>query len=205
MARPRRDRRYKQPVHRSTTATPNRGAPDFLKRDLLNQKQQFVRGVPNNYLYLGGATVALVAGALVASDMGFVDLSFFGLAPSGLTGTTAANPTVVKTGEPLKLTGDIFGRNGQPVKIPAVYLAIWEDNGDLVYNQMVGQNNSHFEADVQTANFRDGQYSYAVDSKPITGKPPELSSVPSYSPNTEVSVSPGGAAFGQQPFGITLT
>lgn len=203
MGRPRRDRRFKQPQHRATTASPNRGAPDFLKRDLLGQKAQFVQGVPNNYLYLGTAALGLIGTALVASDMGFIDLSFFGLAPSGVTGSAAANPSVVKTGEPLKITGDIFGRNSQPVKVPAVYVAIWEDNGDQVYNQQVGQNTSHFEADIQTANLRDGQYTFAVDSKPIVGKPPELASVPTYTP-LDTSVSPGGGAF-PGPFGVTLT
>lgn len=203
MGRPRRDRRTKAPVHRATTASPNRGAPDFLKRDLLGQKQQFIGGIPNNYLYIGTAALGLIGTALVASDMGIVDLSFFGLAPSGLQGSTAANPSVVKTGEPLKITGDIFGRNSQPVKIPAIYVAIWEDNGDQVYNQQVAQNTSHFEADIQTANLRDGQYTYAVDSKPIVGKPPELANVPTYTP-LDTSVSPGGGAF-PGPFGVTLT
>ena len=207
MGRPRRDRRYKQPIHRSTTATPNRGAPDFLRKDLLGQKTQFIKHVPNNYLYIGGAVTMLLGGAIVASEMGLVDLSFFGLAPSGLVGSASATPAVVKTGEPLKVVGDIFGRNGQPIKIPSIYLGIWEDNGDQVFNQMVSQNNSHFEADIQTANFRDGTYYFAVDNKPMVGKPQELTNVPNYSPDTEVSVSPGGAAFPGQPqnFGITLT
>jgi hypothetical protein len=177
-----------------------------MRRDFLGMKQQIIPKVPNNYLYLGAGAMALIGTLLVASDMGLVDLSFFGLAPSGMVGSASANPSVVKTGEPLKVTGDIFGRNGQPVKTPNVYLAIWEDTGDQVYNQMVGQNTSHFEADVQTANLRDGQYSFAVDSKPIVGKPPELANVPNYTP-FDTSVSPGGAAFPGQPqqFGITLT
>lgn len=206
MGRPRRDRRTKAPIHRSTTASPNRGAPDFMRRDLLGMKQQIIPKIPNNYLYIGTAALGLIGTALVASDMGLVDLSFFGLGQSGLVGSASANPAVVKTGEPLKITGDIFGKNSQPVKIPSIYLAIWEDNGDQAYNQMVGQNSSHFEADIQTANFRDGTYSFAVDNKPIVGKPPELTNVPAYTP-FDTSVSPGGAAFPGQPkeFGITLT
>ena len=204
MGRPRRDRRFKQPIRRSTTATPNRGAPDFLRRDLLGQKSQFVKNIPNNYLYLGGGALALIGTALLASEMGWVDLSFFGLSPQGgMVGTAAADKHMVRTGEPVKITGDIY-KSGQPVKVPQIYLGVWEDNGDQMYNQMVAQNTSHFEVSLETANFRDGTYSFAVDSKPFTGKPPELTNVPVYTPY-ETSVSPGGGAFQGQQFGATLT
>ena len=195
----------KAKTRRATTATPNRGAPDFLRRDLLGQKQQFVKGIPNNYLYIGGGTLALIGTALVASEMGLVDLSFFGLSPAGgLVGTVASDRPLVRTGEPVKITGDIYGRNQQPVKIPAIYMGIWEDNGDQAFNSMVAQNTSHFEVSVDTANYRDGTYSIAVDSKPFTGRPAELTNVPVYT-QYNTPVSPGGGAFQGAPFGVTIT
>ena len=204
MPRPRRDRRFKPVQHRSTTASPNRGAPDFMRRDWLGQKSQFVKSVPNNYLYVGAGTLALIGSALIASEMGWVDLSFFGISPmGGMVGTAASDKAMVRTGEPVKITGDIY-KNNQPVKVPQIYLGVWEDNGDQMYNQMVAQNTSHFEATLETANYRDGTYSFAVDSKPFSGKPPELANVPVYTP-LETSVSPGGAAFTNTPFGVTLT
>lgn len=205
MGRHRRDRRYKQPVHRSTTATPNRGMPDFLRRDLLGQKSQFIKGVPNNALYLGGGAVALISTALLASEMGWVDLSFFGISPAGgLVGTVSADRHLVRTGETVKIAGDVYGRNQQPVKVPQIYVGIWEDNGDQMFNSMVAQNTSHFEIPISTANWRDGTYSIAVDSKPMAGRPAELTNVPVYTPlNTPVS--PGGGAFQNQPFGATIT
>ena len=204
MGRPRRDRRFKKPVHRSSPSSVNRGAPDFLRKDFFNQRQQFVRGVPNNYLYLGGGALLLIGTALVASDYGLVDLSFFGIGQGGLVGTAAPDRHLVRTGEPVKITGDIYGRNQQPVKVPQIYVGVWEDNGDQMVNQLVAQNTSHFEFTVDTSNFRDGTYSFAVDSKPMAGKPAELTSVPIYTPH-ETSVSPGGAAFQGTPFGVTLT
>ena len=204
MGRPRRDRRTKAPVHRSTSASPNRGAPDFLRRDFFNVKQPWVRGIPNNYIYIGGGVLALLGTALVASDMGLVDLSFFGLSPmGGLVGTAAPDRPLVRTGEAVKITGDIY-KNNQPVKVPQIYLGVWEDNGDQAFNQMVAQNASHFEVSLETANYRDGTYSFAVDSKPFAGKPAELTNVPTYTP-FETSVSPGGGAFQGQPFGATIT
>lgn len=204
MGRPRRDRRFKQPIRRSTTATPNRGAPDFMKRDFFAQKHQFVKGVPNNYLYVGAGAFALIGTALLASEMGLVDLSFFGLSPQGgLVGTAAADKHMVRTGEPVKIAGDIY-KSGQPVKVPAIYVGVWEDNGDQMFNQMVAQNTSHFEVTLDTSNYRDGIYSFAVDSKPFAGKPAELTNVPVYTPY-ETSVSPGGGAFQGTPFGVTLT
>lgn len=206
MGRPRRDRRYKQPVRRSSTSSVNRGAPDFLRHDFFNQRQQFVRGVPNNYLYLGGGALALIGTALLANEYGLVDLSFFGLGQQGgLVGTAAADRHMVRTGEPVRITGDIYSKNQQPVKVPSIYVGVWEDNGDQMFNQMVAQNTSHFEVTLDTSNYRDGTYSFAVDSKPMAGKPAELTSVPVYTPH-ETSVSPGGGAF-QPPgaFGVTLT
>lgn len=204
MGRPRRDRRFKQPVRRSSTSSVNRGAPDFLRHDFLGMRQQFVKGVPNNYLYLGGGALALIGTMLIGSEMGLVDLSFFGIGQGGLVGTAAADRHMVRTGEPVKITGDIYGKNQQPVKVPQIYVGVWEDNGDQMFNQMVAQNTSHFEVTLNTANFRDGTYSFAVDSKPFAGKPPELTTVPVYTPH-ETSVSPGGGAFQGTPFGVTLT
>ena len=193
-------------VKRRTTATPNRGAPPFLRRDLLGQKYPIVKGIPNNYLYIGGGTLALLAGAFLANEQGWVDLSLFGLAPNGVTASAAANPAVVKTGDPVKITGDVFGRNGQPLKLNQIFLGVWEDTGDQMFNSLVGQNTSHFEALLQTSNYRDGNYYFAVDWKPVTGKPPELQNVPQYT-NLPTPISPGGAAFPGQPqqFGVTIT
>ena len=205
MGRHRRDRRFKQVQHRRTTATPNRGAPDFLRRDLLNQKHQFVKNVPNNYLYLGGGAVALITTALLASEMGWVDLSFFGISPmGGLVGTVAADRQLVRTGEQVKIAGDIYGRNQQPVKVPQIHVGIWEDNGDQMFNQLVAQNTSHFEVMVDTANWRDGTFSIAVDNKPLVGKPPELTNVPVYNPY-DISVSPGATTPNAQTWPVTLT
>ena len=177
-----------------------------MRRDWLNQRQQFVAGVPNNYLYLAGGALTLIGTALAASEYGLIDLSFFGLSPQGgLVATAAPDRPMVRTGETVKITGDIYGKNQQPVKVPQVYLGIWEDNGDQAFNQMVAQNASHFEVSIDTSNYRDGTYGFAVDSKPFAAKPAELTNIPNYTP-LETSVSPGGGAF-QPPgtFGVTLT
>lgn len=200
-----KDKRLKPVTRRSTTATPNRGAPDFLKRDLLGMKQQLVKGVPNNYLYIGGGLIAVVGATLVASDMGLVDLSFLGIGDAGLMANATATPQPqVKTGEPVKIVGDIYNKQGQPVKVPAVYVAIYEDNGQQQFNQQVASNASHFEIAVPTANFRDGVYSFVVDSKPIVAKPQGVTQVGQYNPY-DISVSPGATIPNPATQTVTIT
>jgi hypothetical protein len=207
MGRPRRDRRTKAPVHRSTTTTPNRGVPDFMRKDFLGMKQQIVKGVPNNYIYLGGAALTLIGTALVASDMGLVDLSLFGVNQE-VSATASAMPQLVRTGEPVRIVGDVYDKSGKPIKLPQIYLAIYEDNGDVMMNQQVAQDSAHFEVSVPTQTYRDGTYSFVIDKSPIVGKPAQLTNVPQYN-QYDISVSPGGGAFPLTPSGgsmpITIT
>lgn len=198
------DRRRKPVIRRSTTATPNKGVPEFMRHDFLGMKQQMIKGVPNNYLYLGGGLIAVVTAAVVANDMGLIDLSLFGLSSTNLTAVAAATPAMVRTGENVKITGDIFNKSMQPTKVPAIYMAIYEDNGEQQFNQQVATNASHFEAAIPTANFRDGKYTFVVDNKPILGKPAELTGVPNYNPY-DISVSPGATTPNAQTQPVTIT
>lgn len=171
--------------------------PFLPKKDLLGQKKQLIKGVPNNVIYIvGGATLA-AGGLYYAADAGLLDaiLPGLGLGGNAATVVVQAYPGNVKTGEMVQIEGDFRDGAGQPATVPTGYLAIYEDTGAKLYETTLGKMVSHFKQSVSTANWRDGSFTAVVsDQPPVAPLGHTAGTLSTYAPPSNNPYSPAGGA-----------
>lgn len=144
-------------------------------------KKPIIKGVPNIAL-AGGGAIAAAGGLYYAYTQGWLPselTSLFegvgaGVIPGISTGTVTniiAQPSLLKPGTPLTITGAVTGT-------PTVYYYIYEDiqprggAGRILVSQ--GQapvSNGTFSASIQTNTWREGTYTAIASETPLTGDP----------------------------------
>jgi hypothetical protein len=143
-------------------------------------KKPIIKGVPNTIL-AGGGAIAAAGGLYYAYTQGWLPselTSIFegaGAAIPGISIGTVTNiiaqPSLLKPGTPLTVTGAVTGT-------PTVYYYIYEDiqprgaTGRILVSQ--GQapvSNGIFSATIQTNTWREGTYTAIASETPLTGDP----------------------------------
>jgi hypothetical protein len=135
-------------------------------KDFFGLKQQIVKGLDNNTIYMGAGGIVLVGGVVMMGAMGIIPIPGFGNAS---TATVNVYPANVKTGDLVTFEGDFRGVSGGMVTLYTAYIAVFEDTGNKVYDSTLGMFVSHYKVQVPTANYRDGSYTVVVSDKPISG------------------------------------
>jgi hypothetical protein len=135
------------------------------KKDMLGQKHNIIKKVPNNYIYLGAAGVIVIGGLYYAATNGMIQIPGMGAASV----TVNAFPVTVKTGENVNITGSFTDSMGRAATVLNGYVAVFEDVGQKVYEGNLGFFVSSFKTTIPTTNWRDGSYTCIVSDSPIVG------------------------------------
>lgn len=128
------------------------------RKDLLGQKQ-FVKGIDNNMIYVGGA---LALGLWGFSQGWFSSIIGGGGAPTGPV-TVSASPNPDQVGTPVTANGAF----NPPV--PTAYWGVFNQQGQLVNSGTIGQNIGSFSQSLGT--YPVGSYTVQVSDSPVQGTP----------------------------------
>ena len=155
---------------RHARAHGSKGKPGIIRlggrgKDFFGFKQQILKGVDNNTIYMGAGGVVLIGAVVTAAAAGLIPIPGLG---NAATATVNVYPANVKTGDLVTFEGDFRGLGGGMVTLYTAYIAVFEDTGNKVYDSTLGMFVSHYKVQVNTANYRDGSYTVVVSDKPIS-------------------------------------
>ena len=148
----------------------SKGKPGVIRlggrgKDFFGFKQQILKGVDNNTIYMGAGGIVLVGAVVTAAAAGLIPIPGLG---NAATATVNVYPANVKTGDLVTFEGDFRGLGGGMVTLYTAYISVFEDTGNKVYDTTLGMFVSHYKVQVPTTNYRDGSYTVVVSDKPIS-------------------------------------